>query len=166
MSGSDTGRFRSIRRRMRILLWHGYLLGGTGSNVYTRAVAREWRRAGHDVVVVCQDRHAELYDLGGAQVVVPELPDRLLPTFVLDDYEGLEARLLQDFTRAQRDAYVEANAAAVRELLTQAVAEYRPMHDIHDHVCQRKQLSASVEAGKVTDLAARRARVQQQQGGL
>ena len=25
---------------MRILLWHGYLLGGTGSNVYTRALAR------------------------------------------------------------------------------------------------------------------------------
>ena len=27
---------------MRILIWHGYLLGGTGSNVYTRALAREW----------------------------------------------------------------------------------------------------------------------------
>ena len=43
---------------MRILLWHGYLLGGTGSNVYTRALAREWSRAGHDVVVVCQERAA------------------------------------------------------------------------------------------------------------
>ena len=30
---------------MRILVWHGYLLGGTGSNVYTRALAREWSRA-------------------------------------------------------------------------------------------------------------------------
>jgi glycosyltransferase involved in cell wall biosynthesis len=102
---------------VRIVLWHGYLLGGTGSNVYTRALARAWSRAGHDVVVVCQDRHADRYDLGGARVVVPELPGRLLPVFVLDEYEGLEARLLQDFTRAQRDAYVEANADAVRELL-------------------------------------------------
>jgi len=102
---------------MRIVLWHGYLLGGTGSNVYTRALAREWSNAGHDVVVVCQDRHAHRYDLGGARVVVPELPGRLLPVFVLDEYEGLDARLLQDFTRAQRDAYVEANADAVRELL-------------------------------------------------
>ena len=102
---------------MRIVLWHGYLLGGTGSNVYTRALAREWSNAGHDVVVVCQDRHADRYDLGGARVVVPELPGRLLPVFVLDEYEGLDARLLQDFTRAQRDAYVEANADAVRELL-------------------------------------------------
>ena len=39
-----------------------------------------------------------------------------MPTFVLDRYEGLEARLLGDFTAEERDAYVEANAAALREL--------------------------------------------------
>ncbi len=97
-------------------MWHGYLLGGTGSNVYTRALAREWSLAGHDVTVVCQERHPDRYDLGGARVVVPELPDSLLPTFVLDRYEGLEARLLVDFTEEEREAYVEANAAALREL--------------------------------------------------
>jgi glycosyltransferase involved in cell wall biosynthesis len=92
------------------------LLGGTGSNVYTRALAREWSLAGHDVTVVCQERHPERYDLGGARVVVPELPGRLLPTFVLDRYEGLEARLVGDLTEAELQAYVEANAAALREL--------------------------------------------------
>ena len=56
---------------MRILLWHGYLLGGTGSNVYTRALAREWSRAGHDVTVICQEPHPERYDLGGAKVFRP-----------------------------------------------------------------------------------------------
>src|SRR5438105_15606937 len=101
---------------MRVLLWHGYLLGGTGSNVYTRALARAWSLAGHDVTVVCQERHPERYDLGGARVVVPELPGRLLPVFVLDRYEGLEARLLGDLSRQEREAYVEANAAALREL--------------------------------------------------
>ena len=101
---------------MRILLWHGYLLGGTGSNVYSRALAREWRLAGHDVTVVCQERHPELYDLGGAPVVRPELPDGLLPVFVLDRYEGLEARLLQDFSEDECARYVEANAAVLREL--------------------------------------------------
>ena len=68
---------------MRILLWHGYLLGGTGSNVYTRALAREWSNSGHDVTVVCQERHPERYDMGAAKVVVPELPHSLLPVFVL-----------------------------------------------------------------------------------
>jgi glycosyltransferase involved in cell wall biosynthesis len=104
-------------RRVRILLWHGYLLGGTGSNVYTRALAREWSRMGHEVVVVCQDRHADIVDLGGARVVVPDLPGGLLPVFVLDDYEGLQAKLLQDFTPAELDAYVDANAVALRALL-------------------------------------------------
>ena len=47
---------------------------------------------------------------------MPELPGDLLPTFILDRYEGVEARLLGDFTEAERNAYVEANAAALREL--------------------------------------------------
>jgi len=101
---------------VRILLWHGYLLGGTGSNVYTRALAREWSRAGHDVVVVCQEPHPERYDVGSARVVRPEVGP-LLPTFVLDRYEGIEARLLQDLTREERERFVELNAAALRGLL-------------------------------------------------
>ncbi len=101
---------------MRIVLWHGYLLGGTGSNVYTRALAREWSRAGHDVVVLCQEPHPERYDVGRARLVRPDV-GRLLPVFVLDRYEGFRPRLLQDCTRAELDAWVEANAAAVRREL-------------------------------------------------
>jgi len=107
----------AILAEMRILLWHGYLLGGTGSNVYTRALAREWRRAGHDVTVVCQERAAEQYDLGGAQIVNVDLPGGLLPVFVMDRYAGLSPKFLQDFTDAEKTAYIDANAAAMRELL-------------------------------------------------
>jgi glycosyltransferase involved in cell wall biosynthesis len=49
-------------------------------------------------------------------VVQPEIGG-LLPVFVLDRYEGFEVRLLQDLTRAERDRYVELNAAALRERL-------------------------------------------------
>jgi glycosyltransferase involved in cell wall biosynthesis len=101
---------------MKILLWHGYLLGGTGSNVYTRALAREWSRAGHEVVVFSQERHPELYDLGGAEHVRPEIGG-LLPVFVLDRYEGVEARLVQDLTPEERERYVGLNAWALRERL-------------------------------------------------
>ena len=101
---------------MRILLWHGYLLGGTGSNVYTRALAREWSRAGHDVVVFCQEPEPDRYDLGTARVVRPDIGE-LLPVFVLDRYEGVEAKLLQDLTRDERERYVELNAQAVRDHL-------------------------------------------------
>jgi glycosyltransferase involved in cell wall biosynthesis len=100
---------------VRILFWHGYLLGGTGSNVYTRAIAREWRRAGHDVDVVCQEPHPEVYDLAGARVVRPDIGG-ILPVFVFDRYEGLQAKLLQDLTPAERERYVDANAAALRAL--------------------------------------------------
>jgi glycosyltransferase involved in cell wall biosynthesis len=101
-----------MMRPMRILLWHGYLLGGTGSNVYTRAVAREWSNAGHDVVVICQEPHPERYDIGSARVLRPDIGG-LLPVFVLDRYEGLQAKLLQDFTPAERNRYVALNAAAL-----------------------------------------------------
>ncbi len=101
---------------MRILLWHGYLLGGTGSNVYTRALAREWSRLGHDVVVFCQEPHPERHDVGSARVVRPDVGG-LLPVFVIDRYEGYQVKLLQDCTRAELDGWVEANAIAVRREL-------------------------------------------------
>jgi glycosyltransferase involved in cell wall biosynthesis len=101
---------------MRILLWHGYLLGGTGSNVYTRMLAREWSGAGHDVTVLSQETHPERYDLGGAATVRPDVGG-LLPVFVLDRYEGYDVKRVQDCTRAELDAWVEANAAALRTLL-------------------------------------------------
>lgn len=102
---------------MRILLWHGYLLSGTGSNIYTQAVAREWGRAGHEVWVVCQEPEPDRFDLAGARVVRPALPGGILPVFVLDRYPGLEARLLHELTPAARARYVEANAACLRDLL-------------------------------------------------
>jgi glycosyltransferase involved in cell wall biosynthesis len=101
---------------VRILLWHGYLLGGTGSNVYTRALAREWSLAGHEVVVFSQEPRPEQYDLGRAQTVRPEIGG-LLPVFVLDRYQGVEPRLLPELTRAEREQYVELNAGALRRHL-------------------------------------------------
>ena len=84
---------------MKILLWHGYLLGGTGSNVYTRSLARFWSGMGHEVTVFCQDPDPRQFDLGTARVVRPEIGG-ILPVFVLDRYRDLEPRLLQDLTPA------------------------------------------------------------------
>jgi glycosyltransferase involved in cell wall biosynthesis len=122
----ESGRTKSLRRPrlaptredggVRILLWHGYLLGGTGSNVYTRQLAREWSRAGHDVTVLCQEPNPKQHDVGSAGLVRPDVGG-LLPVFVLDRYAGYEVKLLQDCTREELDAWVEANARAVRERL-------------------------------------------------
>jgi glycosyltransferase involved in cell wall biosynthesis len=101
---------------MRILLWHGYLLGGTGSNVYTRQLARAWMQAGHDVTVFSQELRPDAYDLGGASVVRPDVGG-LLPVFVLDRYEGYEVKLVGDCTTIELDGWVRANARALSEHL-------------------------------------------------
>src|SRR5260370_39415804 len=99
---------------MRILLWHGYLLGGSGSNVYSRALAREWSRGGHEVVVVSQERAPEQYDLGGAQAVVVGPPGPPLPGVVMGRYEGAGPRVLQGLSGAQPRAYLRTNGSGRR----------------------------------------------------
>jgi glycosyltransferase involved in cell wall biosynthesis len=101
---------------MRIFVWHGYLLGGTGSNIYARQLAREWSREGHQVTVFSQEAHPERFDLGGAETVRPDVGG-FLPVFIIDEYDGYEVKRVQDSTRAELDAWVEANAASMRERL-------------------------------------------------
>jgi glycosyltransferase involved in cell wall biosynthesis len=98
---------------VNLVLWHGYLLSGTGSNIYTQHVARAWGRLGHDVRVLCQEPHPERFPLGpGVRVVRPEAGP-LLPTFVLDRYQGIEARLVGDLSDAELGRYLELNASAL-----------------------------------------------------
>ena len=97
-------------------MWHGYLLGGTGSNIYVRQLAREWSREGHDVTVFSQEPHPERLDLGGADTVRPDVGG-LLPVFVLDRYDGYRVELVQKLPRSELDAWVDANAAAIRDRL-------------------------------------------------
>ena len=98
---------------MRIFVWHGYLLSGTGSNIYARQLSREWSREGHDVTVFSQDPDPLRFDLGGADTVRPDVHG-LLPVFVIDEYAGYTVKRVQDCTRAELDDWVEANAAALR----------------------------------------------------
>lgn len=64
-----------------------------------------------------QEPRPENFDLGGAKVVRPDLGGGPLPVFVLDRYEDLDARYLQELSAAEHRRFVEANASAVREHL-------------------------------------------------
>ncbi len=44
---------------MRVLIFHGYLLDGTGSNVYNARLAAALVALGHDVHLLSQDRHPQ-----------------------------------------------------------------------------------------------------------
>ena len=39
----------------RVLVFHGYLLRGTGSNIYNTSLAQAMVRMGHEVHLLCQD---------------------------------------------------------------------------------------------------------------
>jgi glycosyltransferase involved in cell wall biosynthesis len=123
---------------VQVLIFHGYLLRGTGSNVYNASVATALARLGHEVHLLCQDRRAGdlpwvdrvgRWDGGelkvepaggdsGPGTVTVYLPDigGLLPVYVADDYEGFRVKTFADLTEGELDAYLDANVAAVRDV--------------------------------------------------
>ena len=115
---------------MRVLLWHGWLLEGSGSNVYTAKVAEIWKRRGHDVVIVCQEPHPERFGFervraedvrpapegsGRVTVVRPDIGS-LLPVFVMDEYEGFDVKLFVDLTDDELRTYLERNVRELRRV--------------------------------------------------
>jgi glycosyltransferase involved in cell wall biosynthesis len=120
---------------VRILVFHGYLLAGTGSNVYNASLAEAFVRAGHEVHLLCQDRDplalpwvdaAGDWDSGTLELTERRSPARavvyrpdiagLLPLYVADRYEGVEARPFPELSEEELDRYLERNVAAVREV--------------------------------------------------
>jgi len=97
---------------MRVLVFHGYMLRGTGSNIYNVNLARALARLGHEVHLLCQDREVRIE---GVQIHNPEIGG-LLPVYVKDPYEGFEVKAFPELSEAELDRYLDANVAAVREV--------------------------------------------------
>jgi len=124
---------------MRILIFHGYLLRGTGSNVYNARLAAALARRGAIVDLLSQERRPRELDFvdavgtwadGEARVEVIREPVRvtawrpdigdLLPTYVADRYEGVVAKPFADCTDEEIAGYVAANVEAVRDVAARA----------------------------------------------
>ena len=134
---------------MRVLIFHGYLLDGTGSNVYNARLAEALVGLGHEVHLLSQERHPQRLPFvdavgdwdSGTLRVLPARTARsapggapppaggpvrctvyrpnignLLPVYVADRYEGIEARTFAETSDEQIEAYLRANIAAVREV--------------------------------------------------
>ncbi len=101
---------------MRVLIFHGYMLRGTGSNIYNANLARALARLGHEVHLLCQDREVEI---DGVEIHNPDIGG-LLPVYVKDPYEGFEVKAFPELTEAELDRYIEANVGAVREVAAAA----------------------------------------------
>jgi glycosyltransferase involved in cell wall biosynthesis len=155
---------------MRILIYHGYLLRGTGSNVYNAELARALLAAGHDVDIVCQERRArELewvdalgdWDHGGRLSIEdlqrsraagrgrctlyrPPIADQL-PVYVEDDYEGFDARTFDRFDDEELAFHIARNVMAVREV----VARTRPDFGLANHMIIGPYVLAEAFAGEI-----------------
>lgn len=122
---------------MHIAVVHGYFLGDSGSAIYTRELAHEFTRQGHEVTLVCQEQDPEaypfidhVYDLrggnrepeavversrfheGSCRLVRPDIGGRLL-TYVAGPFPPFEARPIQDAPDDWIDAYTAANIEAM-----------------------------------------------------
>ncbi|HST55461.1 MAG TPA: glycosyltransferase [Solirubrobacteraceae bacterium] len=211
---------------MRVLIFHGYLLSGTGSNVYNARLAMALKRLGHEVHLLSQDRHPEEQgfvdaigewdegklrvraagahttethpgahtteahsgahttkthpgaestglrgqdawlkpDVDGASEIekrknLPPEEDSLsgggsctayrpeigvlLPVYVADRYEGVEAKTFADCSNEEIGRYVDANVAAVREL----VELVRPEMALANHLVMGPVILARALAG-------------------
>jgi glycosyltransferase involved in cell wall biosynthesis len=99
---------------MRVLLFHGYMLRGTGSNIYNASLAPALAALGHQVHLLCQDREVRIE---GVEIHNPDIGG-LLPVYVKDPYEGFEVKAFPELSEEELAHYIDANVAAVR-----AVAE-------------------------------------------
>ncbi|MBA3299461.1 MAG: glycosyltransferase family 4 protein [Thermoleophilaceae bacterium] len=149
---------------MRVLIFHGYLLRGRGSNIYTANLCRALAALGHDVHLLCQERAAgdlDLVDAVGrwedgelrvrglrdpARVTV-YLPDigRTLPVYVADVYEGFDAVPYPDLDTPALERYLDANVTAVEDV----VALVKPDVALANHLVMGPAILARGLAGRV-----------------
>jgi glycosyltransferase involved in cell wall biosynthesis len=123
-----------------ICILHGYLLEGSGSNLWTRSVIQALCRTGETIHLVCQDPHPERYDFiaeahlhhldGRAETTLkrevpyagrcimhkPQLGDTL-PVYVWDNYEEF-ARVVPmvDLPTDEVESYIARNVDVVTRI--------------------------------------------------
>jgi glycosyltransferase involved in cell wall biosynthesis len=155
---------------MRVLIFHGYLLRGTGSNVYNAELAQALVGQGHDVELVCQDvdaaeldwvdavgrwnnagelvveelRRIRDEDRGRCTVHLPPIAGRL-PVYVQDNYEHFEARTFDQFDDDELKFYIDRNVMAVRQVVERA----RPNFALANHMVMGPFIVAQAVGGKI-----------------
>jgi glycosyltransferase involved in cell wall biosynthesis len=127
-----------------ICILHGYLLDGSGSNLWTRSIARALVRDGENIHLICQEPHPEKYDFvsaayeysadGGVTRVLdreteyagrcimhqPVLGDTL-PVYVWDEYEEFEHVIpMTEMEDRELEEYIHRNV----EVVSRVVRDY------------------------------------------
>lgn len=142
---------------MNLVIVHGYLLQGTGSNIYVANIARTWKDQGHAVTVLCQDPTADQLDLvdefiaekdslpsnppepGTLRVVIPDI-DRLLPVYVFDKYDGYTVKTIPEMSKGEIELHVEQCAARLRQVCEQDADKVLANHVLFSPVITSRAL--------------------------
>lgn len=141
--------------KMHLVLVHGYLLGGTGSNVYTANIAKSWKQQGHAVTVICQDPFADRLDFvdefivgtdkipssapkaGTIRVVVPDI-NGLLLVYWYDLYEGYEVKTMVNCSIDEIEANIKGTADGLKKVIAQGVDRILANHAILSPVITKR----------------------------
>ena len=130
---------------MKIIMTHGYMLSGTGSNIYVQSLCCALVSEGHDVHLLCQEPDPLSYDFVGKSakldaqgvedlgeqettyqglciVYRPVIGDPL-PVYVYDDYPGWRVKTFLDLTEEELDNYLRRNVEALKTVLGVSDAE-------------------------------------------
>ncbi len=131
----------SADRPSRICVLHGWLLEGSGSNLWTRSIITALARAGETVHLMCQENHPDLYDAIGEawrydssgsrqQTLKRDVPypgrcilhqpwiGETLPVFVWDKYEEYSRVVpMIELADDELELYIETNLSVVRRIV-------------------------------------------------
>jgi glycosyltransferase involved in cell wall biosynthesis len=120
---------------MHIVILHGYILQGTGSNVYVANIAKAWKNQGHKVTILCQDRNAGKLPIvdefilgtpdsklkspkdGTIRVIVPNI-NNLLPVYVMDEYKGYTVKTIQSMSDNEINKHINMVALVLTNIYT------------------------------------------------
>ncbi|MEI6857467.1 glycosyltransferase family 4 protein [Psychrilyobacter sp.] len=121
---------------MNILFWHGYLLHGSGSNIFTLNVVEEFLKK-NNVYLFSQERNWNGIEKIGSHLVMDENQNlslekdfkrqgfvgvtpyigNLLPVFVYDEYDGFEVKTFDNLTDKELEKYIDLNVKAMISFL-------------------------------------------------
>jgi glycosyltransferase involved in cell wall biosynthesis len=152
---------------VKLIMTHGYMFSGSGSNVYVQNLCRALVREGHDVHLLCQEPKPLDYDFvtrysivdnentqqqgeqetpypGRCSVYRPEIGD-LLPVYVYDEYPGWRVKTFLDLTDEEFENYLERNIQALRSVLEASGAEaVVTNHSVPGPLIARRALKAGL----------------------
>ncbi len=145
---------------MHLVILHGYILQGTGSNIYVANIAKAWKKLKHQVTVVCQDLEAEKLPFvdeyippdseipdtppapGTIRVITPNI-NNILPVYVMDEYKGFTVKTVFSMTEREIEDHIALTAGALHKIIAQGIDKVFANHAIFSPIIAKRGLTGT-----------------------